>query len=193
MVMETMEQISRIKDLVREAYEGFGISLRPRYPHVLIRIIPKEGISQGGILLPDKQNKTVWEGQVLSVYTPFWKHRMGQVQCPDCSRVMEHQVIICPDVLPGDHILFQHFEGVPVPRYDGGKGDYRLLEESKILAVLEYAQDSVEEKLKKLVESGIAEDPNPVYSVEQSARIVSELLDRADVVFHATPKTRSGV
>lgn len=185
------EDLELFKKSVADTFKRFHYGIQPRPPYVLIRIIPKERSLDLGnnlrIILPDvkgkEQNKPLYEGQVLVTYKPYWKKFRGIVGSEGTPAEME--IYTKSELNPGDHVLFPHFEGVPVPFLcnDWKRGEYRLVKDECIYGVVEYKRQSVQQRLIDLIytESGQA------YS---DAAI--NILDQADVIFHEQAKTLSG-
>lgn len=92
--------------------------LRPLYPWVLVRVLPRTQ-KQGSIYLPEKQNKPTIEGIVLRTY-------------PDTVR--ERKPRSCA-VKTGDQVTFPHYEGLPIPFLP--EHEYRIIKETVITSVLE--------------------------------------------------------
>ena len=149
--------IQEYEDLERKV----KINFQPMYPGVLIRVLPKEHISQGGIWLPDakQQNKPIYEGIVLRTYNPYrLKLDNGK------------WVTMVAGVDPGDHILFPHWSGEPVPWLRGASGptsaedeEYRIIPARGFLSlvgmkdggepflILNYEKESVDQKLRTIL------------------------------------------
>jgi co-chaperonin GroES (HSP10) len=142
----------KLQKAVDDMYAKAKVRTRPNYPFVLVRVLNREQ-KQGLIILPEKQKKTTIEGIVLDVFAPFFKSVGKRTSSGTVQET--HEVEVAASVKPGDHVLFQHFEGVPVPT-DDYYGDYRLVpevfghygaERNGIIAVLEYEQTPVAERL----------------------------------------------
>lgn len=85
----------------------------PLYPWVFVRVLEREQ-QRSGIWVPGAvQNKVVHEGLVIATWLP------RQKDC-GCDRVSSELKI-------GDHVLFQHFAGVPIEGYDRDR--YRVVRE----------------------------------------------------------------
>lgn len=143
--MKTKDQIKKIEKLERELskicrehYEtcvGAARRLTPRYPWILVRTLPKDHITSGGILLPDtEQNKPMYEGIVIAVWKPWIEYRYKTISQSDATDLgfkvdkaketlaIQHEC----DVIPGERICFPHFAGTPLFGYLDDKY-YRLL------------------------------------------------------------------
>jgi hypothetical protein len=199
-----------IRDAVTKELAERNVELEPTFPRILVRVIPKAQVSKGGIILTDhEQNKPVHEGLVIKTYKPFWnRYKMTTVQdlynksLEDWLVVRSPMVILDEDkkvkavwqeseVQPGDHVIFPYMApGItPVWPLDDGKGNYRLIEEGHILAVLRYKTESTSQWLRKLV--------NKVGGLELQDggvdEMVAVLLKNADVIRKdVTSKTLSG-
>lgn len=108
----TIEQ--RLDTVLEEAYQAFGIYIRPLFPWVLVRVCHKEQ-KVGSVWLPDSiQNKTLHEGIVLCTWQP-------------CQRIQNGYTLdLSSDLQRGDRVLFHHFAGVPL---EGRGSGYRLVKE----------------------------------------------------------------
>ncbi len=160
--------------------------VRPLYPYVLVKLLKKEQ-QVGAIILPDKQNKTKHEGIVLDVYRDHTKVVNGK------------SVVHSPSVRAGDHVLFAHYEGIPVDHVMLGKtywsGEYRFIPDDPvgngrngIEAVLEYSGESTLSDLEDWLEQLYEIDP-----VMPHWKMAEELLKRAVIVPIDKPSvTRSG-
>lgn len=157
-----MKAEEALQELVTKMYVESGVTVEPNFPFVLVRLLPKSQRTMGGIWLPDKdQNKPVHEAIVLRVYKP---RRMRNKK--DGS-----EYVVDSSVNPGDHVLFQHFEGVPIPRLDFGVGEYRLVNEGAFHAVLHYSAQNMRDWLKQVV-----------FKSKISDQALDELLSNADVI-----------
>ena len=123
-------------------------------PYVLVRILPKE-MMFGDIIILEKSNKPTWEGIVLRTWeavqpTSAYTQIDGNIYRRDPMFRM-----IQSELTPGDHVLFPHFAGQPVPGLDSDV--YRLIPEGitkggkwifgndvgVIFAKLDYQRESV--------------------------------------------------
>jgi co-chaperonin GroES (HSP10) len=98
-------------------------------PFVLVRVLPKDMVSEGGIVLPGiQQNKPVHEGIVLETYRPYTEEVKLKKTHWDGS-YEEYIGLIhrrC-DLKPGQRIAYPFYEGVP-HKYLGD--DYMLIRQS---------------------------------------------------------------
>lgn len=129
---------------------------RPLWPWVFIYCLPREQ-KVGSIVLPEhEQNKTVHEGIVLATWQSFWRRTKRQGPYTEGGRSSAYQESA---LLPGDHVLFPHWAGVPISGYDTGK--YRVVREEGegcIQGVIEYADEPITEKLAEELRSFASEN-----------------------------------
>jgi len=164
--MRTKAEIAKIEKLelelvrvCREHYEacvGSTRHLTPKHPYILVRVLPKEHITGGGIILPEtEQNKPVYEAIVIETWKPWDETRevkkrfeseiRGEYQLSDHTEfvTIHHECT----VKPGDRIAFQHFSGIAMYGYLDDKC-YRLIAEDErqgpntnILGTIDYDGD----------------------------------------------------
>jgi co-chaperonin GroES (HSP10) len=144
------EKERRLDELAQELYATSVSVMTPNYPWVLVRIMPKAQ-QMSGIWVPEKQNKTFYEGIVLETWKPFRRWYGGKVN----DHAIEKSVLMESSVKRGDRVLFMHFEGQPVPWLD--ELHYRMIHEIEthpnggIWGTLDFAEDhGLKEKLDKL-------------------------------------------
>lgn len=148
-------QKDELFELAQKMYKSFHRRITPIYPWVLVRVLPKEQ-QLGSIYVPESQNKVIYEGIVLETWQPFLKS--VQMREEDCPPRREYYIEVKSELHPGDHVLFPHFEGMPVPYLNAEEKDaYRLVRETnsrdekcEIYGKLEY-QEPIEEKLKEFL------------------------------------------
>lgn len=153
-----------LKELAISEYEDLEkrlkINFQTLYPAILVRVLPKEHITAGGLWLPDtKQNKPIYEGIVLRVYPPKRiKLDSGKWITMDAGLEV------------GDHIAFPHWSGESVPwlvaalpACDPADEEYRAIPARGILSlagmkdsgepylILNYEKESVDEKLRAIL------------------------------------------
>jgi co-chaperonin GroES (HSP10) len=111
----------------------------PMYPWVFVLVCTKAQ-QVGSIILPEKQNKTIHEGIVLAT----WKDKLverGTIS-KDGIRLTRCEVLKSEMHL-GDHVVFPHFAGQPIPGYDVDR--FRVVkecawkEEGGIFGKIDYA------------------------------------------------------
>lgn len=141
-----------LQKLVTKLYQEAGREIEPLYPRVLVRVLPREQETKGGIWLPEhKQNKPALEGVVLKTYKSFWK-LFSETENEDHSFVTKKEWVE-PQVKVGDHVVFPsiEFNITPVWPLDDGAGDYRLVPEEHMMAVLTYEQQTTREWLFEVI------------------------------------------
>ncbi len=179
-----------LKQLVTRLYQEKEVEVQPTYPRILVRLLPREQMSRGGIVLPEHhQNKPVHEGIVLATYTPFWKsliksnrenwdRKRAKFFAEIFNDKAKHQLVwIESPVKVGDHVIFPQMEiGItPVWVLDGGKGDYRLVPDDQVLAVLTYERQPVK---KWLLETLNLDDSTADRLLEQATILQKDLASR---------------
>lgn len=125
--MTKLEKLEKqFGELATEIYEAGERRIKPTWPWVLIRAVPKEQ-TRNGIILPDvygsgSQNKPLHEGIVLATWEPHWSkfRKPGQpYEDEEVWRKSEFEV--------GDRVLYPSFAGLPVNFLD--ETNYRLVRE----------------------------------------------------------------
>lgn len=131
-------ELEEVVNFVSQLLFEKGRQFVPLYPWVFIRVLKKEQ-KLGSLILPDKiQNKTVWEGVVLSK----WKDTTKREECP---------------VEVGEHVLFPHWAGAPV---NGYSDNYRIVratqwgmaEQGGIFAKVLYTDYTIYDEVASLVD-----------------------------------------
>lgn len=183
-------QKDELYELAQRMYKSFNRRIKPIYPWVLVRVLPKEQ-QLGRIWVPESQNKVIYEGIVLETWEPFLKS--VQMREEDCPSRREYYIEVKSELYPSDHVLFPHFEGMPVPYLNGEEKDaYRLVRETnnkdekcEIYGKLEY-QEPIEDQL--------IEALKPLFNFNQSIdTFIKGLLKDFYVVRKtAEPRTTSG-
>jgi len=167
-----------IAQLCIDVYLSGGERITPMQPFVLVRVLPKDMVSAGGIVLPDqRQNKPMHEGIVLEVYRPYKEYvtiketgfdSHGREYSEDYVKEVWYE---CP-VKVGQRVGYPHYEGVP-HKYLGD--NYVMVRQSadqnkfpycQILGVIDYDGDrKIGNKITKLMRQ--------YYSVTESGASVS--------------------
>lgn len=149
-----MEIKDQIYELAFKMYEECGRRIIPKCPWLLVKVLTKEQ-KAGRVILPQTQNKIVYEGIVLETWQPFWK----KVRTTKSDKADVKEIYMEPLVKPGDHVLFPHYEGLPAGSLLDEK-EFRLIRESnpadpegrcELLGKLEYSDDTVEELLSSVL------------------------------------------
>lgn len=190
-------QKDELFDLAQRMYKSFHRRITPIYPWVLVRVLPKEQ-QLGRIWVPESQNKVIYEGLVLETWQPFWRSFSKDAYDPNEEQL---ERFFESDLKPGDHVLFPHFEGMPVPYLNEEEKDaYRLVRESnskdekcEIYGKLEY-QEPIEEQLREQFTEYFLMKPRSLgYTSISIDNFISGLLKDFYVVRKtAEPRTTSG-
>lgn len=121
---KSMENLE--KQLVETCQQIYQLNMKGRHiiplpPWILVRVLPKEHKTEGGLFLPGNvSNKPLYEGIVLETWKPYVEKRIVKDK--------EFEIMHTPDIKVGDRVLFPHFEGQPLPDYLDEKY-YRMIRE----------------------------------------------------------------
>lgn len=94
------------------------MKIRPLQDRVLVKRVPEEEKTKGGIFIPDTAKEKPMEGKVIAVGN---------------GKILENGTKITPEVKAGDRILFGKYSGTEV-KIDGE--EHLILREDDILGVL---------------------------------------------------------
>jgi len=141
-----------LSECAAEIYLRGGQRLTPMPPFVLVRVIPKELTTAGGIIIPDqRQNKPAAEGIVLETYAPYDEEVVLKKTNFEGDIIEEYIGKIhreCP-VKVGQRVIFPYYEGV---EHKILGDDYKLIRQSadqikfpycQILGTLDYEGDII--------------------------------------------------
>ena len=161
----TLLQIKKLeKSLVKTCQKIYELSMmgrrfKPIHPYVLVRVLPKEFKTEGGIWLADvAQNKPLYEGIVLETWRPYEEYRpVYDVEGERSgTTIIKHECAL----KIGDRISFPHFEGMPAADYLDDKY-YRFVREGadqnkfpfcSVFGKLDYHGDhKIQAKIRKLM------------------------------------------
>lgn len=95
------------------------MNIRPLQDRVLVRRVPEEEKTKGGIIIPDTAKEKPMEGEVIAVGN---------------GKILENGTKVTPEVKAGDRILFGKYAGTEV-KIDGQ--EHLILREDDILGVLD--------------------------------------------------------
>ncbi|WP_323846176.1 co-chaperone GroES [Microbulbifer magnicolonia] len=98
------------------------MSIKPLYDRVVVKRLPAETITRGGIVIPDKAAEKPTQGEVFAVG--------GGVP-------LDNGELRPLSVRVGDRVLFGHYAGTEI-KLDGET--YLIVKESDILGILETAK-----------------------------------------------------
>ncbi|MDA8335356.1 MAG: co-chaperone GroES [Peptococcaceae bacterium] len=93
--------------------------IRPLGERVVVKPLPSEEITKGGIVIPDTAKEKPQEGEVIAVGS---------------GRLLDSGQRVAIDLRAGDKVLFSKYSGNEV-KIDGV--DYLIMRESDILGVVE--------------------------------------------------------
>lgn len=146
----------KFDELAQRLYQEHERRVQPKYPWILVRVLPREH-QKGSIILTEKQQKIVEEGVVLETWPSFWS--MEERKRIDGEFFTVRRKIEC-DVAVGDHVLFPHYEGMPVGALLDEK-QYRFVRTSnyqdarcEVMGKWEYDPEPVAAKLADVIGQG---------------------------------------
>lgn len=123
--------------MAQKLFQQADVDVVPGRRWMIVRVLPKEQMSTSGrVIMVENQNKLLYEGVVIRVYEPYRTAR-ERIGWHHVEKIEGEMATIGCQVHPNDHVLFPHFEGLPV----GNKLDekkYRFLEEGIVVAKLDY-------------------------------------------------------
>lgn len=135
-----LEDEEKLNALAQSLYETRTETFRPMFPWVFVRVLPREQITEGGIILPQhEQNKTIHEGIVLATWAPVAalpkKRKEGDGTDWRCSVSTHYSSIhghkadghLESDLEAGDHVLFPFSAGMPIAGFSDTR--YRIVKE----------------------------------------------------------------
>ena len=106
----------QLNELALQLFAEHECTIIPRFPLVLVRILPRDQ-QQGGIWLPGgkQQNKPVYEGIVLRIWEPHLIKEGVRFNKWEDGLPNDGTYILESELTMGEHILFEHWAGFPVP------------------------------------------------------------------------------
>lgn len=152
------------RDLSRICQEIYDLNIGGRNvillrPWILVRVLPKEHKTEGGIWLAEvQQNKIVYEGIVLKTWPSYEEEiKTKKTMVKDFERHIYGEAIIevriqrHKSVLEiGDRVVFSHYVGLPLGEYLDDRY-YRIVREEDIMSKLDYTGDAgVSAKIRSL-------------------------------------------
>ena len=96
-----------------------GNKIRPLHDRVIVKRLPEEVVTKGGIIIPDSAKEKPIQGEVVAVGP---------------GKTLDNGKNVAPDVAVGNKVLFGKYAGSEV-KLDGV--EHLILREDEILAVLE--------------------------------------------------------
>lgn len=131
---ERYETEDKLNALAQELYRTSDRCFTPQYPWVFVRVLPKEQVTDSGIVLPMlDQNKTVHEGIVLATWgpveaVPMPRRDEGAEQDWRAGKSTRYHGEHKESALtPGDHVLFHFYAGAPIEGFSDKR--YRVIKE----------------------------------------------------------------
>jgi chaperonin GroES len=113
-----LESVPKVRDMVRSRKAAIPVEVRPLHDRVIVKRVPREETSKGGIIIPDTAKEKPQEGQVVAV---------GPGRRDDNGR------IVPMGVEKGDRILFGKYSGSDV---EINGEEHLILQETDILGVI---------------------------------------------------------
>lgn len=96
-----------------------GTKIRPLHDRVIVKRLPEEEVTKGGIIIPDSAKEKPIQGEVVAVGT---------------GKLLEGGQVRALDVKVGDRVMFGKYSGSEI-KVDGTEN--LILREDEILAVIE--------------------------------------------------------
>jgi hypothetical protein len=184
-----------VRKLLYEEYDrqGGGRRLAPRYPYLLVRVLPKE-YKVGSLFIPDlgkgSQSKPNYEGVVLEVWQPWVKTLRTSYGDPDVAD-SELRVQMQSVLAVGDHVMFPHWAGYPAGFLDAEK--YRLVREDTsddlghVVAKFEYEKPDLRRKIQERIVKDIAAHAYSSALIPDSGEVV-RMLDIVEEEAYLVPR-----
>ena len=96
-----------------------AIQVRPLGDRVIVKDLPKEEKTKGGVILPDSAKEKPQQGEVIAVGT---------------GKILENGTKVPMEVKVGDKVLYGKYSGTDI-KLDGE--EYLIVKESEILGIIE--------------------------------------------------------
>jgi chaperonin GroES len=96
-----------------------GTKIRPLHDRVIVKRLPEEEVTKGGIIIPDSAKEKPIQGEIVAVGT---------------GKLLEGGAVRALDVKVGDRVMFGKYSGSEI-KVDGV--ETLILREDEILAVIE--------------------------------------------------------
>jgi co-chaperonin GroES (HSP10) len=164
----------QLADLCISIYLSGGERLVPLPPFVLVRVLPKDMVSEGGIVLPnERQNKPVHEGIVLETWREYDEELVLTKKYSDGTKEEYIGVIhrVC-SIKQGDRVAYPYYEGIP-HKFLGA--DYMLIRQSADQIKYPYCQviGTIDNKGDRKVANKLRDLLRQYYSVTLSGASIS--------------------
>lgn len=95
-----------------------NVNVRPLGDRVIVKALPQEDVTRGGVYLPDTAKEKPQQGEVVAVGN---------------GKVLDNGTKLAMDVKVGDKVLYGKYSGTEI-KIDGE--DYLIVKESEILGIL---------------------------------------------------------
>lgn len=95
------------------------LNLRPLGDRVIVKPLPQEEVTKGGVILPDTAKEKPMQGEVIAVGT---------------GKILENGTKVPMEVKAGDRVLYGKYSGTEV-KIEGD--EYLIVKESEILAIMQ--------------------------------------------------------
>lgn len=96
-----------------------GTKIRPLHDRIIVKRLPEEEVTKGGIIIPEAAKEKPIQGEVIAVGT---------------GKLVEGGKTIALDVKVGDKVMFGKYSGSEI-KVDGT--EHLIMREDEILAVIE--------------------------------------------------------
>ncbi len=116
--MKNSESNPKVRGMAARTKASNSVEVRPLHDRVIVKRVPREETSKGGIIIPDNAKEKPQEGQVVAV---------GPGRRDDNGRVVPM------GVEKGDRILFGKYSGSDV---EINGEEHLILQETDILGVI---------------------------------------------------------
>jgi chaperonin GroES len=97
------------------------LKIRPLHDRLVVKRLPEEEVTKGGIIIPDSAKEKPAQGEVIAV---------------GAGKILDNGKIRPPEVKPGDRVMFGKYSGSEI-NLDGT--DHLILREDELLGVIEGA------------------------------------------------------
>lgn len=96
-----------------------SVKVRPLGDRVIVKALPKEEKTKGGVILPDTAKEKPQQGEVIAA---------GK------GKILENGTLVPMEVKVGDRVLYGKYSGTDI-KLDGE--EYLIVKESEILGIIE--------------------------------------------------------
>ncbi len=95
-----------------------NVNVRPLGDRVIVKALPQEAMTRGGVILPDTAKEKPQQGEVVAIGN---------------GRILDNGTKLNMEVKVGDKVLYGKYSGTEI-KIDGE--DYLIVKESEILGIL---------------------------------------------------------